>query len=177
MKYYAQGDDGAITLEEKVIYLELAVYNPITNISTECADTNISYINAEFTESAMTTISFSASAKGGSTPSSSVEFSAGSIPDATAIRITATMTDDLDVSIIYLNEDITNAVMSANGYIVDKFTRQDLIIRLNRGGATGSVDIKFTALRFNVASSLVEPETINVVSVEKVKPRFQACRW
>lgn len=172
VSYYVKDrDTNEISVSSKDIYLELAVYNAIANISVECADTNISYINDQFSEAGTTTVSFDVYDRNNTIPSKSVVFSNKQLTNATGVLLSINanvLLNTENIRITYGTEDITTSILSANGMSVYEFDATKLKVELLNNVSIGDFTINLIALRFGAISSSRGSITINIVKAAKV---------
>ncbi len=162
---------------EKVVTIEIAVYDPITNIDLNTDSRDVVYINSKYLDAASTEINFSAFASNNATPTSEVVFTGveqAEYKNATQIQLKLSETNDTNAVSVYLKtedreiplDEFGNGVLNVDDV---NLLRGSIIVRLNYNVHTfRNITLTFIALRFGEVSVYSNSISINVVDYESM---------
>lgn len=175
--YYYTYINDIITLTSTIVYVDVAVYDPIASINTTVSADEIAYINEYYEDAATSNITFSSYASNYSAASSQVVFSGldgNEIVREDASQLRVEFNRDLNVENtieLYLlngNEEIritNNSILELNANNILSGT---LRVRLNGATDFDSITLSLTALRFGESSNTAVSIIINFVEHEAV---------
>ena len=177
--YYAKDiTSGIITLANTTVYLDIAVYDPISIIDRTISQDQIVYINEKYDFASTSEITFSSYASNYSAASNSVVFSgAGNTEiiktDASQlmIDINRDLDDDNAIEIVLVNEDgeeeaISDGTVLKNGS--ENILSGRLKVKLNGVSDYEDLTLSLTALRFGDESNTSTSVTIEFAQHEPV---------
>ncbi len=167
-----------IQLSTRTIYVDIAVYDPISNININISSKEIVYINEYYDEASTTEITFSSYASNYSAASSSVVFSGlngGEITKVDASQLKVEFNRDLfvddTIEVYLMNGD--NEI-SINDETILKLDLANILsgkIRVKLTGVSDyeSLTLSLTALRFGIESNVSVSTTIVFAEHEAVE--------
>lgn len=174
-QYCWNDDNSLVEVVERSVYIQIAVFNPITNISVVATKENISYVSPYYEEAGKTTIKFAAKTFQGQTITDKVEFyQTPEIPgnDLITVRKLA----GIKTGIVEQNNSSLMSYVDGIGALNDKtydcddslseFTKE-FELTLSGEINTSKLTIKFTALMKGVESSVNSTITINIKQPNK----------
>lgn len=173
--YYAMVDN-LITLVEQILIVELAVYDPISNISINATPNQIVYINQYFEETSVSNINFSSYASNNASASTNVVFSMGSdevvVNHASQLRVLISndLTIDESVEVVLVNGQ--EEIPLSNNTIISSSLGEDILsgniqVRLSSSNYLyNEITISLVALRFGETSNISTSTTIRFVDYD-----------
>lgn len=169
--------NNAIELTSKTIYVDVAVYDPISNINISVSANEIVYINEFYEEASTSDITFSSYASNYSAASSSVVFSGpdgGEIVKSDASQLMVEFNRDLyvddTIEVYLINGDEEIAINDETILKLDlaNILSGTLHIKLTGVSDYNSLTLSLTALRFGAESNVSVSTTILFAEHEAV---------
>lgn len=186
VRYYAMVDN-LITIVEQTMIIELAVYDPISNISINATPNQIVYINKYFEETSVSNISFSSYASNNASASTNVVFSTGTVETGIAEKVInhasqlRVMIDNIDesVEVVLLygdktitleNGDIISSNLEDGTSLGEDLLQGNIQVRLlSSNHLYNEITISLVAFRFGEESNVSTSTTIRFADYDPAK--------